>query len=247
MEIHGNAIYISAYPSESETYDEAFVGTFEKDTYYYVEVYLVPKEGYEFDDDVVVTVNGKTDNYELSKWNNETQCMIYAKIKSVASTTPITYEYTEGAGQSYTLNDDETATFRINADYSLFENGGKVYVDDKEVASTNYTSKSGSTIITFTKAFMNTLSAGNHTLKVAFNNGGTATTTFTVASSSTESSSTDSSTTEASSTETTSTTNNTTNTTTTSNPATGDEIVVYATLLVIAVLGSVISIKELRK
>ena len=94
--------------------------------------------------------------------------------------TETTYEYIEGANQTYTIGEDGV-TFRINADYSLFENGGKVYVDDTLVSSDNYTSKTGSTIITFTKDYMSSLSEGEHTLKVAFNNGGSATTKFTVA------------------------------------------------------------------
>ena len=94
--------------------------------------------------------------------------------------TETTYEYIEGANQTYTIGEDGI-TFRINADYSLFENGGKVYVDDTLVSSDNYSSKTGSTIITFTKNYMSSLPEGEHTLKVAFNNGGSATTKFTVA------------------------------------------------------------------
>ncbi|HAQ52153.1 MAG TPA: hypothetical protein DCR12_05250 [Lachnospiraceae bacterium] len=94
--------------------------------------------------------------------------------------TETTYEYIEGANQTYTIGEDGI-TFRINADYSLFENGGKVYVDDTLVSSDNYSSKTGSTIITFTKDYMSSLPEGEHTLRVAFNNGGSATTKFTVA------------------------------------------------------------------
>ena len=90
------------------------------------------------------------------------------------------YNFKEGANQKYTKNVDDTATFIVDADYSLFEEGGVVYVDDNEVGSKNYSSKSGSTVITFTKEYMNSLSDGEHSLKIAFNNGGTATTNFTV-------------------------------------------------------------------
>ena len=91
-----------------------------------------------------------------------------------------TYEYIDNtANQTYTINKDDNLTFRINADYSLFENGGKVYVDGIE--TTEYTSKSGSTIITLNKDYVNLLSVGEHTLKVAFYNGGEATTKFTIA------------------------------------------------------------------
>lgn len=91
-----------------------------------------------------------------------------------------TYIYELGAGLKYTINDDMEAKFKINADYSLFENGGEVYVDENLIDSSNYISESGSTIITFTKAFMDSLNVGSHSLEVVFSNGGTATTTFTV-------------------------------------------------------------------
>lgn len=86
----------------------------------------------------------------------------------------------EGADQTYTVGESEVATFRFSADYSLFENGGKVYMDDALVDAANYTSESGSTIIKLAKDYMNKLSSGEHTLKVEFNNGQTATTTFKV-------------------------------------------------------------------
>ena len=91
----------------------------------------------------------------------------------------IIYEVTEGANQKYTITKNSEAKFKINADYSLFD--GKVYVDGVLVDSKNYTSESGSTIITFKKEFVDSLSAGEHTLKVTFTDGGEATTTFTVA------------------------------------------------------------------
>ena len=91
----------------------------------------------------------------------------------------IVYEVTDGANQKYVITKNNEAKFRINADYSLFD--GKVYVDGVLVDSENYTSESGSTIITFKKEYVDSLSAGEHTLKVTFTDGGEATTTFTVA------------------------------------------------------------------
>jgi len=125
----------------------------------------------------------------------------------------------EGANQTYTIGEDG-ATFRINADYSLFENGGKVYVDDTLVSSDNYTSKSGSTIITFIKDYMSSLSEGEHTLKVAFNNGGTSTTKFTVEKANTE-----------------------TTTTTSNNPKTGDNIITIISIFAIATFGVFTTLK----
>lgn len=92
----------------------------------------------------------------------------------------IVYEVTEGANQKYTITKNNEAKFRINADFRLFDEG-KVYVDNELVDPKNYTAESGSTIITLKKEFVDTLSIGEHTLKVLFNDGGEAITTFNVA------------------------------------------------------------------
>lgn len=99
------------------------------------------------------------------------------KIKVVVE--KIEYKVIEGADQTYTIDQSAEARFRINADYSLFDK--KVYVDDILVDGANYTSESGSTIITFSKEYIDTLAIGQHTLKVAFTDGGEAKTTFTIA------------------------------------------------------------------
>ncbi len=99
------------------------------------------------------------------------------KIKAVVE--KIEYKVIEGADQTYTIDQSTEARFRINADYSLFDK--KVYVDDILVDGANYTSESGSTIITFSKEYIDTLAIGQHTLKVAFTDGGEAKTTFTIA------------------------------------------------------------------
>ena len=92
----------------------------------------------------------------------------------------IIYEVTEGDNQKYTITKNTEAKFKIDADYRLFE--GKVYIDNVLVDSENYTSESGSTVITFKQSYIDTLSVGQHTLKVVFSDGGEATTKFIVAS-----------------------------------------------------------------
>ena len=91
----------------------------------------------------------------------------------------IVYEVIEGANQKYTITKNNEAKFKINADFRLFDDG-KVYVDNELVDPKNYTAESGSTIITLKKEFVDTLSVGEHTLKVLFNDGGEAITTFNV-------------------------------------------------------------------
>ena len=119
--------------------------------------------------DVEKTLDGNT-----LKLKNITSNM---KIKVVVE--KIEYKVIEGAEQTYTITEDTEARFRIDADYSLFNN--KVYVDNVLVDSSNYTSKSGSTIIVLNKDYVDTLAVGEHTLKVAFADGGEAETTFTIA------------------------------------------------------------------
>ena len=91
--------------------------------------------------------------------------------------TPVTYKIIEGADGTYTINADGTYTIRANGEFSKFVS---VEMDGKVVDSKNYTAKSGSTIITFSKEYMSSLSAGKHTVKVNFTDG-SAETTLTVA------------------------------------------------------------------
>ena len=125
---------------------------------------------------IKVLVNGtdKTLDGNTLKLTNITANM---NIKVVVE--KIVYEVIDGAEQTYTITEDTEARFRINADYRLFNN--KVYVDNVLVDSSNYTSKSGSTIIVLNKDYVDTLAVGEHTLKVAFTDGGEAETTFTIA------------------------------------------------------------------
>ena len=88
------------------------------------------------------------------------------------------YKFIEGANQTHVIDESENATFRIDADYSLFTH--KVYVDNNLLDNTNYDSKSGSTIIILKEAFLKSLSVGEHTLKVAFSDNGEAITKFTI-------------------------------------------------------------------
>lgn len=89
---------------------------------------------------------------------------------------PKEYQVIEGANQKYTIDKDSDMTFRIDADYSLFDK--KVYIDNELVDVNNYTSKEGSTIIVFNKDYVSTLNVGKHTLKVVFSDNNEALTNF---------------------------------------------------------------------
>ena len=128
---------------------------------------------------VKVLVNG-TDKTADMVDDKLTLSNITANMELEAVVEKIVYEVTEGANQKYTITKNSEAKFKINADFRLFDDG-KVYVDNELVDPKNYTAESGSTIITLKKEFVDTLSVGEHTLKVLFNDGGEATTKFTVA------------------------------------------------------------------
>lgn len=173
--------------------------------------------------------------------------------------SPKEYKFTEGANQIYTIDESKNATFRIDADYSLFTN--KVYVDDKLIDSTNYDSKTGSTVITLKDEYLKTLSVGEHTLKVAFSDNGEAITKFTIKEKQQNETPEDSKNTEnTGSTENTekeeqpennNVTNNDVQKENTNNPKTGDNVIVYAVLFAIAILGIItlviVNIKKSKK
>ena len=140
-------------------------------------IVVTAKKGYRLTSVLVNDDNkvGDMVNNQLILGNITENVNIYISAKKIE------YEVIEGAKQTYTINENEEATFRIDADFNKFEVGGKVFIDGKEVESQNYISRSGSTLITFNKRFLDTLSIGTHTLDIKFNDGGVAQTTFTIA------------------------------------------------------------------
>ena len=78
------------------------------------------------------------------------------------------YKVIEGANGTWKQNSDGTLTFRANGEFSKFTG---IKVDDQLVDAKNYTAISGSTIVTLSADYLKTLSIGNHTLTVLFNDG----------------------------------------------------------------------------
>ena len=108
-----------------------------------------------------------------TRYDYYTRCKYEFTFKYVNNgNTSKEYEFLEGENQKYTLNKDSNMTFKIDANYSLFD---KVYIDNELVDISNYKVTEGSTIITFNNEFVSKLSVGKHTLKVMFSNGETST------------------------------------------------------------------------
>ena len=188
---------------------------------------------------IKVLVNGteKTLDGNTLKLTNITANM---NIKVVVE--KIVYEVIDGAEQTYTITEDTEARFRINADYSLFNK--KVYVDNILVDDANYTSESGSTIIIFNKAYVDTLSVGEHTLRVAFSDGGEATTTFTIAKKAEENNNNNNN---ENNNNTPSQTENEDKKDNSSNPKTGDNIMLYVAIASMSIIGLVATIIVAKK
>ena len=150
-----------------------------------------------------------------------------------------TYKTIEGSKQDYNINSGKSLVFRFDADYSLFKNGGKVYIDNAVLDSKNYTSKSGSTVISLNSDYAKTLAVGNHTIKVEYNNGESSSDSFAVLNKTINSNTTN--TTNTSSTNGTQNSNSAVSNTATSNTSTtfaytGDNSLTFFILSIIAVV-----------
>ena len=87
-----------------------------------------------------------------------------------------TYQIIDGANSSWTPDSDGDITIRGNGDFSKFTG---VKVDGNLIDKSNYTAKEGSTIITLKASYLNTLSAGTHTVEILWTDG-SASTTFAI-------------------------------------------------------------------
>ena len=85
-----------------------------------------------------------------------------------------TYELLEGSNQKY---NDNNLVFKFSGELNKLN---KVKVDGTEIDSNNYTTASGSTIITLKNDYLKTLKPGSHTLTVEYNDKGYSNAAFTV-------------------------------------------------------------------
>ena len=146
------------------------------------------------------------------------------------------YNVIEGNNQVVDINNLSNVSFKFDADYSKFENGGKVYVDGKLLKPEDYISKTGSTIISLKKDFVEKLSVGEHTVKVAFNDGGEAEARFKIAKA------------EAKPDETKKPSNEKTHTSNISNsPKTGDETGMAVVLILVVMASAIVAAVARRK
>ena len=82
------------------------------------------------------------------------------------------YAITEGTGSSYALQSGNSLTVRGNGDFSKFTG---IKVDGVQIGAENYEAKSGSTIVTLKSSYLDTLTAGTHSLEILSTDGSAST------------------------------------------------------------------------
>ena len=82
------------------------------------------------------------------------------------------YAITEGTGSSYALQSGSSLIVRGNGDFSKFTG---IKVDGVQIGAENYEAKSGSTIVTLKSSYLDTLTAGTHSLEILWTDGSAST------------------------------------------------------------------------
>ena len=97
------------------------------------------------------------------------------------------YQITEGENSSWSKGSKDKLVFRFiqcgiedDAFESFLAAGGKIYIDDVEISSDNFSAEKGSVIISIIPELLETLSVGEHTLTIKFENSVSFSTKFVV-------------------------------------------------------------------
>lgn len=98
------------------------------------------------------------------------------KIEDPTLTKTPEYQYIEGANSQWTANTNTGVTIRVNGDFEKFTG---VKINGNVIDASNYTAKSGSTVITLKSEYLKSLEIGTYNLTVVYIDG-EADTTFTI-------------------------------------------------------------------
>lgn len=109
---------------------------------------------------------------KFDQWSHKKLSFAKDKLVKISGLDP---EYNVLEGKELDLKQGDTATIRVDAEYSDFH---EVLIDGEVLDSTKYTSKSGSTIVSINTSG---LAVGRHTVTMTFANGRYATSTINLA------------------------------------------------------------------
>ena len=91
------------------------------------------------------------------------------ELSRTKKTTPkFVYEILEGAGSSHEEETSDTITIKANGKFEKFKG---IKVDGKDVDKKYYTAKSGSTIVTLSADYLNTIAVGEHKIAFVYDDG----------------------------------------------------------------------------
>lgn len=155
------------------------------------------------------------------------------------------YEVLDGENKTFDKAEGNKLKFEFSMDYDKFVEEGKVFIDNIEISRDNYTLSRGSTIVTFNDDFTETLAEGEHTIIAAIADG-KAQASFTIAKTEEEiKDTTQTSTIEENKTNIAE--EKETNTNTINNPKTGDNIVIWISLMILSIIGFAVTAKFINK
>lgn len=122
-----------------------------------------------------ITDQNATVSTEGSRHKECTDCKKVMETEAIARLTPP--EITAGAGQIFHSGSKRDLVITCSG---KLENLTGVYVDNQSVDKSNYTLASGSTILTLKADYLDSLGSGPHTVKLAYSDGTSAETQFTI-------------------------------------------------------------------
>lgn len=131
-----------------------------------------PAEGKQFKEwtgaDGIIFTSGSAISAEATFTMPANAVSVTATYEDIPVVDDTEYEITAGDNQTVKENFDGTITITCNGELSKFVS---VSVDGKTVGSKYYTLKSGSTILTFTKEYVASLSVGTHVVRFEYTDG----------------------------------------------------------------------------
>lgn len=157
-------------------------------------------------------------------------CKNDSSHKETATIDRLPYAILEGDSQTFVIDSSKDIIIRANGTFDKFLG---LKMDGKDIESKYYTAVSGSTVVTLAQEYMDTLDEGEHTLTFVYTDG-TVDSTLKIAKVSTPEEINNNQT-------------NTETTNTSSSPKTGDNIIIWISLLVISALGIMLTIRFIKR
>ena len=212
-----------------------FIGMLEYDTNYFVRISFITENGYYFDENMQITVNGKPVDKVMMLDNYFIQI---GSILTIPKESELSmYKILEGENQTIDIANEKDLIIKANGELSKFV---ELRVDNVILNSSSYSVIEGSTVVTLKNEYLSTLSEGEHSLTFVYTDG-EITTNFKVAKNEIEFNS------EEDVNNANSKANENTNNITNSLPDTGDNIIIWIALLIISCFSSIIIRKLIKK